>query len=50
MADEEKTEKATPKRREEARNKGDVARSQEVTTLFSSVSTPGGVGSRICGV
>jgi len=32
---EEKTEPATPKRREEAREKGNVAKSREVTYLFS---------------
>ena len=32
---EDRTEKATPKRREEARNRGQVARSQEINTGFS---------------
>ena len=34
MAEEEKTEKATPKRRTELRQKGDVARSAEVNTVI----------------
>lgn len=34
QASEEKTEQPTPKRREEARNKGQVAKSQEVTSVF----------------
>ncbi|MEZ5101922.1 MAG: flagellar biosynthesis protein FlhB [Thermoleophilia bacterium] len=34
MADPSKTEKATPKRREEARKKGQVARSMEINTAF----------------
>ncbi len=33
MAEEDKTEKATPKRRDEARDEGKVARSQDVTTV-----------------
>ncbi len=34
MADEEKTEPATPRRREEARKKGQVAKSQEFSSAF----------------
>ena len=34
MSSAERTEKPTPKRREEARKKGQVARSQEVSSLF----------------
>ena len=44
----EKTEEATPKRREEARNKGQVARSSELSSvaiLMSGVLALGGLGS-----
>ncbi len=39
MADEEKTEKATPKRKEEAREKGQVARSQDFSMAVLMMAT-----------
>lgn len=39
FADEEKTEKATPKKRKEAREKGQVLKSQEITSAFLLMAT-----------
>ena len=39
FADEEKTEKATPKKRREAREKGQVLKSQEITSVLLLIAT-----------
>jgi flagellar biosynthetic protein FlhB len=54
MSESDKTEKATPKRREEARNKGQIARSQDLTgatillmALFTLGATGPGIAQRL---